>query len=198
MEPTIPTKAYDLLEVAERDAVDDYIRYVENDQKFKSERIALAAQYPIPTEFVRRSKGALNKPLVRVAVREKIDDLAMEQDLSPEGVIREHAAIAHAKPSDFMEDGDFGEKTVKNFSKMPQEKLGAIKTVKIIPTAYGNRTEIVLHDKQASLKALGELMGLVSSDTPPVLGNYAGKSAEKRDISAVPERAYSNMLENMQ
>ena len=82
-----PTRAYDLLEPHERQAVDDYVKFAVDYQNSRRERIAHALEYPIPTEQVRRSKGVLAKPLARAAVAEKIQALADEQDLSPSRVI---------------------------------------------------------------------------------------------------------------
>lgn len=191
-----PTRAYDLLEQLEREIVDDYVQFVKSNQKFKGERIAVALGYAIPPEFVKRSKGVLNKPLVRCAVGEKIQAEADEQDLSPVRVIKEHAAIAFSSIMDFIEPAQFGEFKLKEIVDMPEEKMGAVKTIRTIPTPYGNRMEVILHDKLPSLKALGEMTGLVASDKAPVLEEYSKPASEKKQLEAVPEKAYSELLEN--
>jgi len=193
-----PTKAYDLLELIEREIVDSYVAHVKSDQKFKGERIAVGLSYPIPAEHIRRSKGVLNKALVRVAVAEKIQEMADDEDLSPSRVIQEHAAIAFSSLKDFVEPADFGEFRVKSLDEIPDEKMGAVKTIRTVPTAYGNRIEVIMHDKLQSLKAMGELMGLVAPDKPPVLEGYATPKADKDQIANnTPDEIYSQMLEDM-
>jgi len=191
-----PTKAYDLLEAIEREVVDDYVAYVQSDQKFKGERIAIALGYAIPAEYVRRSKGALNKPIVRIAVQEKIQQIADDEDLSPSRVIKEHAAIAFSNLKDFVEAADFGEFKVKNLDEIPKELMGAVKTIRTVPTAYGNRIEVIMHDKLASLKMMGELMGLAAPDRPPALEDYSTPREEKKELKATAADAYTQLLES--
>lgn len=190
-----PTTAYDLLEQIERDIVDDYVQHVVNEQHSKRQRIAIALSLPIPSEFVRRSKGALNKPLVRVAVQERIQSLADDEDLSPSRVIREYAAIAHAKIKDYAETAEFGELRYKRVEDIPDEIAGAIKTIKQVPTAYGNRIEITLHDKLPALKVMAELMGLVAPDKPAPLRDYAVPQQDKKQLTHAPADAYTQLLE---
>ena len=192
-----PTRAYDLLDAIEREIVDGYVAHVKADQKFRGERIAVALSYPIPAEHVRRSKGALNKPIVRIAVQERIQAIANDEDLSPDRVIKEHAAIAFSSLKNFVEPADFGEFRVKSLDEIPDELMGAVKTIRTVPTAYGNRIEVILHDKIQSLKAMGELMGLVAPDKPPALTNYVAPKEEKKQLSNTPGEIYSNMLETM-
>jgi hypothetical protein len=191
-----PTKAYDLLEQIEREIVDDYAAHVKSDQKFKGERIALALGYPIPAEHVRRSKGALNKPLVRVAVQEKIQQMAKDEDLSPDRVIAEHAAIAFSSLKDFVEPAAYGEFRVKSLDEIPDEKMGAVKTIRTVPTAYGNRIEVIMHDKLSSLKALSEMMGLIASDKVPALRDYSAPKSEKKALENTPAEEYTKLLES--
>lgn len=194
---TAPTRAYDLLEQIERDHVDAYVTFAVSEQRRLNQRIALALSKPIPSEMVRRSKGMLNKPVVRIAIQEKIQSLADEQDLSPSRVIREHAAIALSTIADFMKTGNYGDLVPIPLGEIPAEKIGAVKAIRIIPTAYGNRTEVILHDKHPSLKILAELMGLVASDKPPVLEDYATQSVEQQNdtFNDAPDKEYEKMLE---
>lgn len=191
-----PTRAYDLLEPHERQAVDDYVKFAVDYQNSRRERIAHALEYPIPTEQVRRSKGVLAKPLARAAVAEKIQALADEQDLSPSRVIAEHAAIAFSNIADYLDVRPFGDFTVKQLDTIPRQALAAVKSMKTIPSAYGNRTEITLHEKMTSLKVLTELMGLVAPDRPPVLADYSKPPATKEQLRQEPEDAYAQLLES--
>lgn len=192
-----PTRAYDLLEPFERQAVDEYVKFAINEQNHKHQRIAHAMAVPIPSEYVRRSKGVLAKPLARAAVAERLQAAADDQDLSPTRVIKEHAAIAFSNIADYLTVQPFGDFTVKPLDTIDRQALAAVKSMKTIPSPYGIRTEITLHDKHPSLKAMGELMGLVAPDKPPALAGYSKPPAAVTDNgNAVPETAYVEYLES--
>lgn len=191
-----PTKAYELLERHERQAVDDYVNYAINQQYHRRQRIALALHTPIPSEMVRRSKGVLAKPLARAAVAERLTEAANEQDISPDRVIAEHACIAFSNIADYLTIGHFGDFSIKNLDSIPRHLLGAVKSMKTIPSPYGIRTEITLHDKHPSLKTMTELMGLVAPDRPPALADYSKPPKAEQIGDAVPETAYAELLES--
>lgn len=192
---TPPSKAYDLLEQHERQAVDEYVTYAKNRQYHSRQRIALAIEIPIPSEMVRRSKGVLAKPLARAAVCEKLTEAANEQDISPDRVIQEHASIAFSNIVDFLDKGPFGDFSIKALDSIPRQLFAAVKSMKTIPSPYGMRTEITLHDKLPSLKTLSELMGLVSPDAPPVLAEYSKPKSVEQALNLAPETAYATLLE---
>lgn len=189
-------KAYDLLEQFERQVVDDYVNYAINQQYHKRQRIALALHVPIPSEIVRRSKGVLSKPLARAAVAEKLKAAADEQDVSPDRVIGEHAVIAFSNIADYLEIGNFGDFSIKNLESIPRHLLAAVKSMKTIPSPYGLRTEITLHDKHPSLKVLTELMGLVAPDRPAALQEYVRAPQAEQIVDGAPETAYAALLES--
>lgn len=193
-----PTRAYDLLEHHERQAVDEYVQFSINQQNRLRQRIALALNNFIPSEYVRRSKGVLAKPLARAAVAEKLTEAANEQDLSPDRVIAEHAAIAFSNIADYLNVMPFGDFSVKSLNEIPRAAMAAVKSMKTIPSPYGIRTEITLHDKHPSLKAMGELMGLVAPDKPPALADYSKPPVKSAQENAVPEAAYVALLEQGQ
>lgn len=193
-----PTKAYDLLEHVERQAVDEYVSFAIAQQHHKRQRIALALSIAIPSEHVRRSKGILARALPRAAVAEKLTEAAGEQDMSPDRVVQEHGAIAFSNIADYLDVRPFGDFTVKSLDTIPRAALAAVKSMKTIPSPYGLRTEITLHDKHPSLKVLTELMGLVAPDRPPPLADYAKPPAEVGRGSDVPETAYIEYLEQSQ
>jgi hypothetical protein len=193
-----PTRAYDLLEVHERQAVDDYINVTVAEQRANRQRIALALTRPIPSEYVRRSRGALAKPLVRAAVAERLQNLADEEDLSPDRVIKEHAYIAFSNIADYITVLPMGDFACKSLDQIPREALQAVKSLKTIPSPYGIRTEVVLHDKHPSLKVLTELMGLVAPDRPPTLAEYvkAAQPTSANSPTTSSESEYLTMLES--
>lgn len=191
-----PTRAYDLLEHYERQAVDEYVKYAIHQQYLKRQRIIFALSQPIPSEMVRRSKGVLAKPLARAAVAEKLQRAADDEDLSPDRVIHEHSCIAFSNIADYLDVQTFGDFTIKQLHLIPRAALQAVKSMKTIPSPYGIRTEITLHDKHPSLKMLGEYMGLVAPDRPPALANYVKPAESEKAIESAPETAYAALLES--
>lgn len=190
-----PTKAYDLLTPAEREAVDTYLAYVISNQQQRGERIALALQYPIPTAYLRQSRGLLAKPVPRAALAERIQEEADQQDLSPKRVIEEYRRIAYASPEDFFEMGHFGDLQLRPMEQIPTELWSAVKTVEINPTLNGLRTKLQFYDKQTALDKFTKLMGMVAADRPPVLEDYV-KPVEDRGVLDAPEEVYAQMLED--
>ncbi len=192
-----PTTAYLLLEPEERHLVDEYVRYAINEQHRKRERIVHALFLPIPQEYIRRSKAALYKPLLRAAITEQIRDAANEQDVSPDRVIKEHASIAFSNINDFIEATGFGDFRVKDPAQISPDKMGAVKSIETKPGMYGLATKVVLHDKHPSLKAMGEMMGLVAPDKPAALLDYVKPPQAINETSDVPEQMYIDLLETV-
>ena len=197
MENVAPTTAYSLLDAVERQAVDNYVQFAINEQHSRRERIVHALYKPIPAEYIRKSRNALYRPLVLAAVREKIQEAANEQDLSPNRVIQEHAAIAFSDINDFIEPAGFGDYRVRDLDSIPPSKRGAVKSIECKPGPFGLHTKVVLHDKHPSLKAMGEMMGLVAPEKPPALLDYAKPPAPITVNEQEPEKAYAELLENV-
>lgn len=195
MTQDIPQTAYSLLEPHERHIVDEYVEYAVGEQNRKRERIIHALSSPIPHEYIRRSKSALYRPLLRAAVSERLKFAADEQDISPSKVIGEHAQIAFSNITDYIESTGFGDFKVKNLDEMPAEKMGAVKSIETKPGMYGLATKVILHDKHPSLKALGELMGLIAPDRAPALYDYVKPPEAESNKADVPEDIYMELLE---
>ena len=195
MTSSIPTTAYTLLEADERHIVDEYVQYAVGEQNRKRERIAHALALPIPYDYVVRSKSALYKPLLRAAVAERLREEAETQDISPSRVVAEHASIAFSDISDYLEDAPLGDFRVKSLENMPAHKMGAVKSIETKPGMYGLATKVVLHDKHPSLKAMGEMMGLVAPDKAPALLDYVKPPQDKKAKGGVPEEIYKQLLE---
>ena len=196
--PVKPTMAYDLLTDVERQAVDEYINYAVNEQHRKRERIIHALDRPIPNEYLVRSKDRLYKPLVLAAIAERIKEKALEEDVSPDRVIQEHAAIATAKLSDYLEPAGFGSFQLKPMEQIKPEHWAAIKSLETRAGPFGLNTKVVLHDKHPSLKALGEMMGIVAPDQLPPLREYiAPPQALKSDDTSAPVEIYQQLLEQV-
>lgn len=194
-ERTVPTRAYDLLTDTERQAVDDYVSYAVKEQHRLSERIIHALYKPIPTEYIKRSRDALYKPLLKAAVAERIKEEATQQDISPDKVINEHAAIAFSDIYSYYQPDSFGQLALSPIDSLTSEQRKAVKSIEIKPGMYGVHTKLVLHDKHASLKAMGEMMGLVAPDRPPPLLEYVKPPEATRQLTEqAPEKAYAELL----
>lgn len=192
-----PTRAYDLLTDIERKAVDEYVAFAVDKQRSKHERIALALNLPIPSEYIRRSRQALNRPVLRAAIAERILEISRQEDISPDRAVRELASVAFSDVTDFLQAGYFGEASLKNLKEIPPEKAGAIKSIECQPGHMGTRWKITLHDKLPALKTLTDMMGVTAPDRPPVLVNYVKqelRSEQAKELVA-PEAEYTELLE---
>lgn len=195
-EAPTPTRAYDLLTAEERSAVDDYVSYAVSRQHELRERVLGAVNKPIPGEYLRRSRNALYRPLLKAALYERIKEEAELQDVSPDRTIREHAAIAFANHADYWENIGFGELKLKDINRMSPEMQAAIKSIETKPTLYGLQVKLVLHDKAPSLKILGELQGLVAPDQPPALREYVAPTKPATALTHSDSiQAYQELLE---
>lgn len=193
-----PTSVYNLLNPEERKIVDDYVTYAINEQNRLRERILMALKKPIPTEYIRRSKNALYKPMLRAAIAERIKEEAGKQDISPDRVIREYSTIAFSNPGDFLSTVDFGEVKLKPLDSIPEYKLGAIKSIEMTPTQFGIKCKLVLQDKLPALKALAEMMGIVAPDKPPALREYiAPIAAEDNTLTIEVGKRYEMLLDDL-
>lgn len=192
-----PTKAYDLLDDEERRAADEYVRYAVEEQRRKREYIGRAMLLPIPSEFIRRSKSVLQRPIVRAAVAERIQEEALKQDVGPDRVMQELASIAFSKVSDFVETVGFGEVRLKNLEDIPAHLMGAVKSVEAIPTSWGTKSKIVFQDKNLALKMLAEILGIVAPDKPAPLKDYVAPAEQKKIATDQASKAYERMLEDM-
>lgn len=196
-EEIYPTRAYDLLTDIERAAVDEYVNFAVAQQRAKRERIAMALNLPIPSEYIRRSRQALNRPVLRAAIAERILEEARQEDISPDRAIHELSTIAFSDITDFLQAGYFSEATLKDLKEIPADKAGAIKSIECQPGHMGTRWKITLHDKLPALKTLTDMMGVTAPDRPPVLVNYVKQ--ELRDEQAkqltAPEAEYTKLLE---
>lgn len=195
---TTPTRAYDLLDPFERQQVDDYVQFAVGEQHRKRERIIHALYLAIPSEYLRRSQNSLYKPLLRAAVAERIREESHKQDISPDRVVQEHASIAFSNMFNYIEAGGFGEFKLKDVEQLTPDMMQAVKSIETKPGNFGLQCKIVLHDKHPSLKALGEMMGLVASDRPPALQQYIAPPKDvSKQVDLAPESEYAELLESL-
>lgn len=196
-EETYLASAYDLLDATERQAVDDYVAFVVEHQRSKHQRVLAALNLPIPNEYLRRSRDALYRPLLRAAITERIKEESAKYDISPDKVINEYAAVAFSDITDFFQQGLYGEPTLKDLRDIPADKAGAIKSIECQPGRMGLKYKITLHDKLPALKTLSDWMGMTVPERPPVLEEYVReelRDAQRKELVA-PEAEYTELLE---
>lgn len=194
-----PTRAYDLLTDSEREAVDEYVKFAVNQQRARHQRILAALNVPIPSEYIRRSRQALNRPVLRAAIAERIIEVAEQADISPDRALHEYATVAFSDITDYMAPGLYGEPVLKDLREIPPSKAGAIKSIECQPGHMGTRWKITLHDKLPALKTLTDLMGMTAPERPPVLADYAKQEIreEQRKAITTPESEYAELLESV-
>lgn len=192
-----PTRAYDILSDTEREAVDNYVAHVVEEQRAKRQRIVTALNLPIPEDYIKRSRDILARPVVRSAVAERIIEEAQAYDISPDRVIAEHAKIAFSDITDFLRDGYMGQPTIVNIEDLPPGKTGAIKSIECKQGMTGTSWKVTLHDKLPALKALCEMMGMTAPDKPAVLRDYIRQEVKalNKEEATAPEAEYTELLE---
>lgn len=183
--------AYRQLSPAEKAFVDAYVADIERQAQRANERISLALYRVISADVVEASRGLVERPLVRAAITERINDIAAASELTPHRVIKEWMGIAFSSLGDYLDD--FGEDGLPggpyfNLNKCTPEQLAAIKSFEIEETGGGlqrpsrRKVKITLHDKIAGLDALAKYMGLLQPDNP----FWRGETARPVGPGALP------------
>lgn len=194
---TYPTRAYDLLDDNEQKAVEEYVKYVVSEQKRKNQRVDLALNLPIPSEYIKRSRGALLRPVPRAALAERILEESNSSDISPDRVIKELAKIAFSDITDYLYTGPFGSVDMKQLKDIPSDKSGAIKSVETKVGQSSTSSKITMHDKLPALRALSEMMGITAPENGPVLGEFVKQEIRKvaKEQIEAPEAEYIELLD---
>jgi hypothetical protein len=195
--------AYKQLTPAERSFVDGCVREMEDAAHRAGQRISMALNRPIPAEIVERSRGMLERPMVTAAITERINELAARQELTVERMINEMKAIALCSIGHYMHVDDDGS-PVFDLSRCTPEQLAAIKSIHVEEQGDGltrplKRTfKIILHDKIAGMKMLGEFMGILQPDNPHWKAELARAAAPMLPEGATAQQAgdaYAAMLD---
>lgn len=181
-EPLVFTSAYRQLNSVERAYVDGYIQRIERDADRNNEPISHSLYRAIPDHVIRQSRGMLDKPMVRAAITERINNIAASNELSQQRVIREMGNLAFSNMGKYLQFGQdvFDPETGTTKRGQPYfdltgctpEDLSAIKSIKVKESGDGmsrpikREMEITLHDKVVPLHKLAEYMGLTTPDNP--------------------------------
>lgn len=192
------SSAYDSLNHAEKGAVDSYVQAVRIIAERNNELIIHSLSREIPADVIARSRGLLEKPLVKAAIHDKIQELSDNQDLAPKRILREHMTLAMSNMADYLEFSENGFFTI-NLAKCTRQQMAAVKRVKVEHGIFGTQVTIDLHDKKTHMDALTKMMGLDQPDNPVYLSHMA-KPADIKPLEAAStpqeiERAYIELLE---
>lgn len=188
--------AYDSLSQTEKQAVDEYVQWIAQEQRYKHEAISGALNKPIPNEWILKTHRVLSRPVPMAAVVERLKQLSDAEDLSPDKVVREYIIIGTADIGDYMVQDGFGNVTMKPLNEIDPIKRRAIKKIENKMTNMGPITTITLHDKLPALAALTEMMGFVAKDKQPVLQEFVTPKKLKAEIEELPEASYQELLES--
>jgi hypothetical protein len=170
--------AYRQLQPAEKAFVDAYVSDLEREAARRNERISNAAYWPIPVAVYEASRGLLDRPLVRAAVRERIDDLARASELTPHRVVKELMTLSFSSMEHYMRIGEDGQPWF-DLQHCTPEQLAAIQSIEIEEGLRGRKFKFKLHPKLDALKTLAQTIGLLEADN--------GYWREEQKRPAVPQ-----------
>lgn len=163
--------AYSQLRPTQKLYVDAYVADVEREAERRNERISNALHRVIPPEVVAASGGMLDISVVRIAIAERINDLAVASEITVSRWIKEVASIAFSSVENYQQVDEFGQATI-DLTRATPEALAAVKSVETeeagspFERARKRKTKLILHDKMAALKMLGDYMGVMQPDNP--------------------------------
>lgn len=153
------SSAYRQLLPAEKMFVDKYVQALQAIADRRQVRLHVVLSEPVQMD----NQGMLNRPLVTAAITERINELAITEELSPDRVIREWTAIAFSNLTDLVEFDEFHSPTLTVANATPEQQV-AVKKLTFDRAANGAvRLNIEMHDK---LAALSKLSGYLGIDVP--------------------------------
>lgn len=177
--------AYRQLQPVEKAYVDGYVRDIEAQFARRGERISNALYYAIPADVVEASRGMLDRPLVRAAITERINELAAASELTGARVIKELMAMAFSNVEHYMPLGADGLPSF-DMTRCTPEQLSAIQSFEIEENMRGGRKiKFKLHPKLDALDKLMRYMGLLDAD------NSQWRSEQAKPIGAGTSNALS-------
>lgn len=195
--------AYRQLLPAERSFVDSVVTEIDRAAARQGERISLALHRPIPAPLVERSRGLLERPMVTAAITERINEIAAAQELTVQRMVREMQSVAFSSMGDYMHIEDDGT-PVFDLTRCTPEQLSAIKSIDVEESGDGlsrplkRKFRVVLHDKLAGMKMLGQYMGILEPDNPHWRADQARIAHPNLPPGATPQQAgdaYAAMID---
>lgn len=172
--------AYRQITDAERSFVDTIVRELVEAARRLGQRIALALNRPLPDALLARdTRGWLQRPLVRAAITEQINALALAEEINLENTARELHAIAHFNIQDVLRYDAIGDPYF-DLEGASREQMAAIKSIEIeksdgLTRSSKTKIKIQTHDKVAALKMEMALMGVEDGDSPYRKSDRSGR-----------------------
>jgi hypothetical protein len=161
--PVLTNFAYSRLRPVEKANVDSIMSQLER----QSERTGRSLRDMVREciENARDTDQILSLPLVQAALEERAVALSIGNMISPDRILKELACMAFSNIKDYMQDNARGE-TMMDFSRVPPEKMAAIKKLKILEQGGVRRIDVELHEKISPIKMLAEYQGMLQADNP--------------------------------
>lgn len=161
--------AYRQLMPTEKQFVDAYVDALEKAAERAKEGIRTALQRPVPAEVIEASGGLLDRPMVRAAIVELVEDIASASELNVRRVLKHVNAIAFSSIADYWTLKQDGSPQF-DFTKASPAQLLALKSVDYEEDLKHGRRKIkvTLHDKNAALFKYMEMFGLTEPDNPHI------------------------------
>lgn len=184
--------AYEQLSGYEREFVDGFLRSLEREAERRFERLTITLERVSAslntTALDDRTRDLFRKPIIVAAIRQRVEQMAAASDLTPDRIIREHAAIALSNINRFFKTGEDGSISFDalNCNDIDWAAVAAVD----IDETYGPRGtkrtyKIKMHNKQVSLDAIAKFMGLDKGDNP----EYAAYKTLPAELSQLPNSA---------
>ena len=157
--------AYRQLDATEKAFVDGYVRDLEREAARTFDRLSNALYRDVPSDVVEASRGLLARPLVTAAIHERVTDLARDQEITRDRIVREIGKLAFSNISDFgrvENDGSF----TADLSNVTKEQTSCIESIDVeesfTNSGVRKKTRIKLHNKVNALLKLAEYAGIVA------------------------------------
>ena len=158
--------AYRQLSPAEKTFVDNYVKSLEADAERTGQRISNALYVAVGPDVLSKSRGMFDKPMVRAAIAERVNEVALASELSVRKVIKELTSVAFSSLGDFMKFDEFGVPSY-DFSKATPDQLAALKNWEHEENIrIGRKIKFATHDKLKAIEMLARFMGLLEQDNP--------------------------------
>lgn len=170
--------AYRQLTGFERDFVDGFLRHVDREAQHRHERLTATLERVSaaldPATLDERTRDLFSKPLIVAAIRERVEQLAAERDLTPEWIVNQYRNIASASLEHYFTVGEDGFPQI-NLSELTSEQWSALQEVDAVEE-YGKgktvrRVKVKLQPKMEALAKLMAHTGLDKADNP-TYANY--------------------------
>lgn len=133
--------------------------YLETGNASEAYRTAYSTDRMKPATIKRKAKELLDHERVSATIRQLKEELKEVSDIRKRRILYELNAILEAKVTDYIE-WDNGTFKMKDLSKLPEEMVRAVETIK--HTRYG--VEIKLKNKLTAIERICKMLGYDAPD----------------------------------